>query len=1351
MCFEYGVIIAQHLTIADVIVQPGETASMTIQLDPEQGNYTGLEFDILFPQNGFSTTGNATTIAAWNGAFTIGNVGGVGIDNLARCGVLSYSDMPIPNEGMIPLGTVEFIVPEALPKGEYIVKLTNMTLIGEGRTPVEDASFTMQVVSNDGLSLPYESFIVNNIGYKILTENTVAVTDRAQYPLENVTAPISTNAPLGSPSEQSQRKSPLIEYIYTKISYSGKMTIPATVTYDGITYMVTEIDDSAFPGSNSWVTSLTIPYTVTYLGSCSNTLTELIIEDGDTEIKIAGSMYSIFYRKSLETLYLGRNIVGYNFGMALKEVTIGDHVTSLPSSCFQSCNQLSAVHFGPNITSIGEKTFQNCSALTEIDLSGKLSVIPETSFYGCIALENVILPQGLTSIEARAFYGCTSLKNINLPSTLQSIGNFAFRETAFTQISIPSSVNVMDETAFNDCSLLKDIVIEDGDTELAISDRLVSPAFDGCPLDSIYVGRHIVREGSTVTADICNSVRAIAFGDKVTRLGGWNYLTNLTSVYLGKNISYMGLDDGFKRCSSLRYIDLTSNLTVLTSGAFEDCTALESVILPAGLITLNEKVFKGCTSLQSITIPEQVTYLGSQLFDGCSSLESFIIPKNVTRIAKNAFIGCTSLTDVVFEDDEKELTIERENFRYPFTDSPLDSVYMGRTMRYEYHDGYKWVEISHRNSSGENVFPDCLKKISFGVYSSLGNFPYLSNATNLMHIYPKWEEPITFDHNRFADNVYTNATLIVPCGTAKKYRTTSAWKDFANIMPISISVTMTATAGGSLKLDDEVVSDDTRQLELKPNNVLTFEVMVEDDYFLESVMVNGVDVTAQVVNGKLTLSDLSDDSEIVATFTPKPYYDVLVTSSAGGTVTVSNPSVMWGLSTTITLTTDEGYELTSVTVNGVEKKSELVDGVLTLNDIMENKTIVVTFHKLTFEITASAGDGGSIQLSSILPEWGDDVTVTITPAPHYQIDKVLVNGEDRTSALVDNVLTLQNVKNAMSIEATFCIQTFTVSASVNKGGYAMLSLAGSDETDTSVIARWGSNVTINLTAEEDYELVGLFVNGVDVTEQIVNDSYVIASVEDDLTIEAVFREIMEITLMDGQNYSRSRDKQYERLHYSRLFKNTEWDAWYVPFDMTLTSDLLARFSFAKFAGTYTEDDGSFCITVVRLKEGDVVKANTPYCVQAKVADAMIPQVITQADVTLKEAEESNFFMLTAEKKITFCGNYTSRSVTEDEQNWYVLSGGQYSKQLPGNTIAPFRCFITIEDRDDNPYSTTPNPANVKLMVLGDDETGIDLIDNEQWRIDHEADSWYTLDGKKLNGKPATKGIFIRNGKKVLLK
>ena len=84
---------AQQVAVAPVEALPGETVALSIQLDTDGGSYTGLEFDIQFPQEGFTTTGTTKTAATWDGAFTIGNVGGVGIENLAtKCDPVACID-----------------------------------------------------------------------------------------------------------------------------------------------------------------------------------------------------------------------------------------------------------------------------------------------------------------------------------------------------------------------------------------------------------------------------------------------------------------------------------------------------------------------------------------------------------------------------------------------------------------------------------------------------------------------------------------------------------------------------------------------------------------------------------------------------------------------------------------------------------------------------------------------------------------------------------------------------------------------------------------------------------------------------------------------------------------------------------------------------------------------------------------------------------------------------------------------------------------------------------------------------------------------------------------------------------
>ena len=54
-----------------------------------------------------------------------------------------------------------------------------------------------------------------------------------------------------------------------------------------------------------------------------------------------------------------------------------------------------------------------------------------------------------------------------------------------------------------------------------------------------------------------------------------------------------------------------------------------------------------------------------------------------------------------------------------------------------------------------------------------------------------------------------------------------------------------------------------------------------------------------------------------------------------------------------------------------------------------------------------------------------------------------------------------------------------------------------------------------------------------------------------------------------------------------------------------------------------------------------------------------------------------------------------------------------------------------------------------LNIVEDLPTGIVSIDNSQLTIDN--DVWHTLNGVRLNGKPTKAGIYIVNGKKVVVK
>lgn len=76
-----------------------------------------------------------------------------------------------------------------------------------------------------------------------------------------------------------------------------------------------------------------------------------------------------------------------------------------------------------------------------------------------------------------------------------------------------------------------------------------------------------------------------------------------------------------------------------------------------------------------------------------------------------------------------------------------------------------------------------------------------------------------------------------------------------------------------------------------------------------------------------------------------------------------------------------------------------------------------------------------------------------------------------------------------------------------------------------------------------------------------------------------------------------------------------------------------------------------------------------------------------------------------------------------------------------NTIAAHRCYVDLSG--DN--------SNQARLISSGDATGIDSTVNGQWSMDDLDGNWFSLDGRRLNGQPTRKGIYIHHGKKTVIK
>ena len=114
----------------------------------------------------------------------------------------------------------------------------------------------------------------------------------------------------------------------------------------------------------------------------------------------------------------------------------------------------------------------------------------------------------------------------------------------------------------------------------------------------------------------------------------------------------------------------------------------------------------------------------------------------------------------------------------------------------------------------------------------------------------------------------------------------------------------------------------------------------------------------------------------------------------------------------------------------------------------------------------------------------------------------------------------------------------------------------------------------------------------------------------------------------------------------------------------------------------------------------------------------------------------------------------------DEQ---LVVAGDFVRAKVGAKIRPTSCYLKwVEPQTD--YAPArgmtraaaadeelPQRITVKLISASGDITSIGTLDTKTGEVTFDSEAWYTLDGVRLSGKPSTKGIYINNGKKVVIK
>ncbi len=186
-------------------------------------------------------------------------------------------------------------------------------------------------------------------------------------------------------------------------------------------------------------------------------------------------------------------------------------------------------------------------------------------------------------------------------------------------------------------------------------------------------------------------------------------------------------------------------------------------------------------------------------------------------------------------------------------------------------------------------------------------------------------------------------------------------------------------------------------------------------------------------------------------------------------------------------------------------------------------------------------------------------------------------------------------------------------------------------------------------------------------------------------------------------------------------------------------------------------------------EVTTLEAGTPYIIKWTKADDYVDDnehnIVSPvfSGVTIDADADGNYDTETAspavitDERVRFLGTYKSTTFDAEDKS-ILLLGGENKLYYPaaGAGIGSCRAYFKIGDDG----AAAPRLTGFNIDFGDDEATGI--ISTTNYTNDTNSDAWFsdqqsecgvafTLDGRKLSGKPTAKGLYIVNGKKVIVK
>lgn len=511
---------------------------------------------------------------------------------------------------------------------------------------------------------------------------------------------------------------------------------------------------------------------------------------------------------------------------------------------------------------------------------------------------------------------------------------------------------------------------------------------------------------------------------------------------------------------------------------------------------------------------------------------------------------------------------------------------------------------------------------------------------------------------------------------------------------------------------------------------------------------------------------------------------LILTASIGHSITVADGIThgsvscdnFWikSSSTTIplTVTPDVGYSVNTVSYNDGSNHTLTPDVNGAYSFTMPDKAVSVsaTFTPTVYSISYELAGG---TLATTNPDnytiESENITLINPTRTDYEFSGWTGTGLDAAST---NVTIVQGTTGNRSYTATWT----PISYSISYNG-----VEGATNPNPADYTIESEAITLDAPTKDGYTFVGWYDNSeftgsavTTITAGSTGDKTFWAKWIQDLTYGGV-------TIKDnGTTKSASLDASQEStisitsdvvvntVELNRDFTANQPATVMLPFSLG-DGQTVSGGSFYKFSGVTKDGD----VWKALFTEVATLKANTPYLFMPSATGQMNFNLnggtVTLNTTTAGEAGStaSNW---------EFCGTYAkvqwdgSASDPSDLSKTYgfakgnaTIAAGQFVHFAAGAWLKPMRCYLVYNgsteggtfqnapSRTRGAGSTEELPQTITVVLLSSsgETTAIGTLDTKTGDI--TLDGWYTMDGRKLEGKPTKKGLYINNGRKIVIK